>query len=249
MLAQDVGQQVNGAKALQQQWRAVGPTPRGADQRLWREFRQICDQIFAQRDADKAADLAQREHQQQALEAAVGKLEQAAADTTPQTASAASQRSLNAAITECGQPTPAQQQRISAANQTYDDLLSAAKHQKHQAQLEQWRIWDIEVSLAENNHQPMEPPDALFAARLEGKTAPEDWLKLTLTAEIAADLSSPEENQGERMALQIELMNAGVRKFTDADKKELLNRWCSAGPKDTAAEVLRDRFFAAIGHR
>jgi hypothetical protein len=55
-----------GAKALQLQWRNVGMTPRGADQRLWKRFRKICDEIFdrlgqertAQRSAQKQVESA-----------------------------------------------------------------------------------------------------------------------------------------------------------------------------------------------
>ncbi|MBY5926466.1 MULTISPECIES: DUF349 domain-containing protein [unclassified Halomonas] len=47
------------AKALQQRWRELGRAPKGEEQTLWREFRQLCDQIFAQRDAERD-DRAQR---------------------------------------------------------------------------------------------------------------------------------------------------------------------------------------------
>jgi len=47
------------AKALQQRWRELGRAPKGEEQTLWREFRQLCDEIFASRDSERD-DRAQR---------------------------------------------------------------------------------------------------------------------------------------------------------------------------------------------
>ena len=44
---------IDDAKSLQVSWREVGITPRGPDQRLWREFRKLSNKIFARRDEEK----------------------------------------------------------------------------------------------------------------------------------------------------------------------------------------------------
>lgn len=55
-LSSDDGRQaIEAIKALQQQWRAVGPLPRELDQRLWEEFRQHSDAVFQKRQQDFAA--------------------------------------------------------------------------------------------------------------------------------------------------------------------------------------------------
>ncbi|MBD3898475.1 DUF349 domain-containing protein [Halomonas sp. ML-15] len=51
------------AKQLQQRWRALGRAPKGEEQALWREFRGICDRIFASREAERN-DRAQRAQRQ-----------------------------------------------------------------------------------------------------------------------------------------------------------------------------------------
>lgn len=38
-------------KTLQRRWREIGITPRRPDQKLWREFRAVCDEVFGRRDA------------------------------------------------------------------------------------------------------------------------------------------------------------------------------------------------------
>ncbi|TDO01130.1 MULTISPECIES: DUF349 domain-containing protein [Halomonas] len=47
------------AKALQRRWRELGRAPKGEEQALWREFRSLCDNIFASREAARD-DQAQR---------------------------------------------------------------------------------------------------------------------------------------------------------------------------------------------
>ncbi len=58
LTSDDVRKAIDAAKALQQQWRAVGPVPRDADQRLWEVFRQHCDAVFQKREQDLATHTA-----------------------------------------------------------------------------------------------------------------------------------------------------------------------------------------------
>ena len=44
-----VTDQAESMKALQRRWKTVGPLPRRADQRLWKQFREQCDQVFEAR--------------------------------------------------------------------------------------------------------------------------------------------------------------------------------------------------------
>ncbi|MDM4769941.1 DUF349 domain-containing protein [Solimonas sp. SE-A11] len=53
---------IDAIKGLQQQWQAVGPVPREADQRLWGEFRQHCDAVFQRRQQAVAAFTADLEN-------------------------------------------------------------------------------------------------------------------------------------------------------------------------------------------
>ncbi|WP_163558167.1 DUF349 domain-containing protein [Halomonas sp. NO4] len=52
-------QRAETAKELQQRWRSLGRAPRGEEQALWREFRELSDRIFAAREA-RRDDRAQR---------------------------------------------------------------------------------------------------------------------------------------------------------------------------------------------
>nr|WP_298250351.1 DUF349 domain-containing protein [uncultured Halomonas sp.] len=58
------------AKALQRRWRELGRAPKGEEQALWREFRGLCDTIFASREAarnDSARRAGERVDAMQAL--------------------------------------------------------------------------------------------------------------------------------------------------------------------------------------
>ncbi len=251
LLDAELSTQIEGAKALQQRWRSVGKTPRGPDQRLWREFRAVCDQIFAQREADHQQRKAAVEAQYQALDEAVSALENATQQPQP---SKKELNQLSATIEQASvdlNVSPQSRKRIHSAQADYQKRLQAQARQQEQADLQQWREWDEQVSAAECTDAvaSLEAPHPVFAARLRGTASPADWLQLVLEAEIAADLPSPEADQGTRMALQIDLMNAGRRDLAAEDHRELLRRWCEAGPKAADLQSLRERFFHALQQR
>ena len=52
-------QRAEQAKTLQRRWRELGRAPKGEEQTLWREFRGLCDSIFAARESERD-DRAQR---------------------------------------------------------------------------------------------------------------------------------------------------------------------------------------------
>ena len=52
---QGLDARIQRAKTLQQDWRAIGITPRGPDQKLWRIFREHCDAIFNARETSRVA--------------------------------------------------------------------------------------------------------------------------------------------------------------------------------------------------
>ena len=87
--------------------------------------------------------------------------------------------------------------------------------------LMEFRAWDEQVSQAEAAGDSIVSPHALFNARVAGTAASEDLAKLTIEAEIAADIPGPEDEQSARMALQIDLMNRGRRNMQLIENQEL----------------------------
>ncbi|APE31182.1 hypothetical protein BOX17_09610 [Halomonas aestuarii] len=77
LLARDLppGKRADQAKALQRRWRALGRAPKGEEQALWREFRALCDDIFASREAARD-DQAQRNRARlEAMQALIDRLD------------------------------------------------------------------------------------------------------------------------------------------------------------------------------
>jgi len=240
-------------KALQQRWQQVGRTPRGPDQRLWRTFRTHCDAVFAQRDATKRAEKDVLTERYTALEAMIGEFEQALSTTAP---TKKSYTEMQVKLTQAAENLTLRgglRKNIDNVQAAYKRALVNEEHKRSVDQLGQWQQWDEIVSAAEASGSSIDSPHSVFNERLQGKPHEEDLLALTLEAEIAADIASPPEDQSQRMVLQVAFMNAGKRNLAAEDYRDLLQRWCAAGPKNLTESIdvqeLRQRFFAAIAQR
>jgi Domain of Unknown Function (DUF349) len=77
--AEDSRKAIDEAKVLQQKWKEVGLTPRDEGQRLWEEFRQHCDAVFAKRQQEYAEHSAGLETNKSKAVAACAELEKIAA--------------------------------------------------------------------------------------------------------------------------------------------------------------------------
>ena len=253
----DVRDKVERAKNLQQQWKEVGVTPRRPDQALWRDFRNACDQIFAAReDARRSADLsiqAAQEEVQALLDEFRGVLDAASGIND------ATLRDLQNRYQELP-GLPDRMQR--PADRDFSELmksgrmtLKAEKQAAEKRYLEDLRRLDVDLSVLEQRHidgedVSFESTDPLFDTRWQHIDDPvpiEDLQRLTIEAEIAAGLDSPQTDRERRLEIQVELMNTGRgREVLDVDGAELLKTWCTMGPKGSQADGLRGRFFGAI---
>ena len=247
----EVAAKVAEVKRLQQRWRAVGVTPRSADQKLWKAFRGHCDRIFNDRDA----------HRQQAAQ----RVDEALA--TAEDICLALQQALEASASE--QPDPGLVHRLRAElddlalpdrqrraalrrfeelAREYGTVLRIAKQKTLLADLEQLEAWDLEVSQAEAAGRPVEAPAPEFAGRGQGGAKGEQaLLELTVAAEIQAGIESPRQDAELRLQLQVRILNDSMNRGAQRKAaKELAAEWCRIGPKAPACDPLRRRFFAAL---
>lgn len=254
----DPRDKVTNAKHLQQRWTSVGITPRRPDQNLWRDFRKACDAIFTARDAaQRSADetISGNQHQAEAvIESFRAFLDDEDAALDP-----ASLRDFQKRFDELPRLPdrlfrPLERsfaELMRSARLALKDARSAAERQR----LKDLQGQDAAVAALEQRHRAgeavsFEPPDELFAGRWEqvDDAVPMEALhRLVIETEIAAEIRSPEADRERRMAIQVELMNAGrSREALTAEPAALTARWCAQGPKDAAVDPLRERFFAAI---
>ena len=235
------------AKQLQQRWQKIGPAPQQAERRLWNAFRSACDEIFQRSAAAYKADQDTLAAQQSILAAALDEFEQlhGSGDLTDLRAKYQAIEDQAASL----KLTAATRRRLDAAQQTLKDLTLSAKKVQKQQRLDQWQLWDIQISAAEQSGEHLEPPHPVFAARCRNAATSEDLHHLTLEAEIAADVASPIDDRQARMSLQVALMNKGLNNMGLVDNQQLIERWCASGPKCPSDESLRTRFFTALAHR
>ncbi|WP_416139405.1 DUF349 domain-containing protein [Halomonas sp. HK25] len=92
--AMPAARRAEAVKALQQRWRELGRAPRGEEQALWREFRTLCDQVFASREAERDDRVRQARERQEAMQTLIERMD------AWQPASSADEAALAAAIAE-----------------------------------------------------------------------------------------------------------------------------------------------------
>ena len=247
-----VAEKVAEAKRLQLRWREVGVTPRSADQKLWRQFRKQCDQIFAARDAD-------RQQSDQRIEDAVAAAEdicktleaalESESNSPPNRSLAARLRGELEALDLPERLRRPLAKRFDDLARSYGQLLLAAEWEMLRKKLEQLKSWDAEVSQAEAEGREAPVPAAIFNDRGkgEGGDVQEALLRLTLAAEVEAGIDSPAAEAGMRLQVQAEALQDRMgQRIGPKAPKELAEDWCRIGPKTAACDPLRERFFTAV---
>ena len=238
------------AKDLQQAWRDIGPTPRAADQKLWKRLRDACDQLFGERDrerdARREAESARASAAQDRLTAFEAELDATAADAIDRSLLAALRRDLKAHEPLGG----AERKRLQALTAAFEQRLGARHQAEAARRLDELEIQDQAVAAAERAAAAL--PDAAlallpaFAKRAAGKHDPRD---LTLEAEWLAGIESPAADAQRRLELQVAWLNQGMNGTARErpDPLALAERWCTlAAGADTAAhDGFRERLFAA----
>lgn len=228
--SEQVGAQL---KVLQQQWKNIGFAGRTQDQQLWQQFRAVCDQWFANREAAK---------QQQQSAQALLKVQQQEQLTSISTllVDASSQGALQQVLTEL--------------NQLYvsEDKELLAKKRQLQQQTEQ-KIADVQAAsvhsvyrqlfdaLAANEPQPAELPPIyrlVFNQQQEKTLSRAD---LTLALEWSADQASPVAESSRRQQVQMLLLTDKHNSGESINQEQLLARWLQFGPVTADETVLLQR--------
>ncbi|MCY4214723.1 MAG: DUF349 domain-containing protein [Gammaproteobacteria bacterium] len=247
----EVAAKVAEVKRLQQRWRAVGATPRSADQKLWREFRVCCDRIFSTRDAHRQQAERRVEEAVAAAEDICRTLQEALEASASQPPDPALAHRLRAELDDLGLPERHRRpalRRFEELARDYGQVLRIAKQRAALADLEQLEAWDVEVSQAEAQGRVVDAPAPQFAGRGQGSSCSEQALReLTVAAELQAGIESPSEDAELRLQVQVKSLNESMNRGTGRKAApELAAEWCATGPKSPACDPLRRRFFAAL---
>ena len=242
---------IHEAKGLQRQWRDVGMTPRGPDQKLWRQFREQCDLIFEARDSGRKQAASDRDSAIARAEAICETMQEAVAAANPATADRATLSRLRAELNAIRLPDRLEKslhRRFDEIARSYNQLILAGEIEALCRDLEQLKAWDIEVSQAEAEGRAIEPPTPAFAARGADDDEPVQALhRLTLEAELLAGIESPPADRQLRLEVQVDALNQSMgRRAAEKEPPEFAETWCRLGPKSDASGALRERFFSAL---
>ena len=248
-------------KKLQADWKRVGPTRRRIDQAMWKDFRGICDEVFATRDAG-------RQERRSRLAQAVDEANALTEDFAQAIAAVESTEEARWLLNACrariealeGLPRELERRAHRMLSDHEREIGLRAARQRLQAELDRVdRVDSLDARLAEIERDDGSKEAwlaeagelaSMFGARLDDRTSP-DLLalrRLAVEAEIGAGISSPPEDQSLRMEVQVGRLQSGLtsRDRDFADFESLLERWCAAATRQTGAEALRSRFFEAI---
>ncbi len=234
--------QVENVKRLQQEWKAIGSGLRSQEQKLWLEFREVCDAVFKDRAvAAEEQKIAQNVQLSQAAEHN-RLLAETLASWTAETANPAVLRDARAsfqAIGDLGRDGRAQIDEHGRLIREGEAKLATFALSRRREKLDHIRAIDTALDTGETIEIDTKLRN-YFGSRSAG--AAKDVQDLVLLAEIVAGRESPAEEQRQRMALQVELMN---RREGKPDAESLITRWCRLADKPADA-TQRARFWGAV---
>jgi exonuclease SbcC len=159
---QPVQTAVETLKELQRHWQSVGVTPRRKDQKLWKAFRDVCDQVFSARDSERTAHREALAGQTREGESICEELEHLI-DRRAESASNEHLQDTRRRFNQLELPREAAtrlQTRFDRAAKAYRGLLNEAARERERAQLR--RVLTLEQILAENEARAIagDVPDA-----------------------------------------------------------------------------------------
>ncbi|HET8790407.1 MAG TPA: DUF349 domain-containing protein [Modicisalibacter sp.] len=242
-------QRAEQAKALQHRWRELGRAPKGEEQALWREFRGLCDSIFAARESERD-DRAQRARDRlDAMQALIERID------AWQPASSADATTLDRAIIEAEELEPLPSGRRSdGMRRRWSGIVRARRERLSRLalneQIQRWQalrpLLDAHLqadarALNGQSIETIEASDALDddlreahrqrnAARRnpsEAARVEEALARLRVHLALLAGAKISREDEPLRLAIQVERLNDGLGKAETSKVDELHGVLCA----------------------
>ena len=238
------------AKALQKEWEAIGITHHSEDRRLWKAFRAACDRIFARLSQEREAQQQSRNAAAEEADGLIRQLEELA----PETAADEDIQRIQQAFDALELPRDGVNALRDRFRKALDHLESRRQELIRNQRYEQWLD-------ALNAHQKGEPvPVGSFSATARSPealtqetTAADQGRALCIRMEIATSAATPPEDQAQRMALQVNRLNEGIRGDQGPESQwdeidELLATWCELDPESGIEARHYERLGEALKH-
>ena len=231
-------------KKLQQDWKAIGPTPRGPDQRLWQDLRKYADSVFARMSEARDARKSEIDETVSKAEALVSNAEAAVANDD-MTLIKQARTDIDAMELPKGAHI-----RLTRALGEFEQQIQARKHAAVEAKAKgRWDTLQAALlnSVSEGSEAPQQGdlPNGIDATWFtQDKSADVSASELCIAMEILADVESPESDKQARMSVQVKRLAEGLGKgrSKDEERSELVKQWLTAD----ADKALAERFVKAL---
>lgn len=235
LLSLSVDEAVAGAKKLQQDWKLVGFAGK-TDQKLWSEFRLVCDQIFANKTAAKQQQELQWTEQQQLAETQFSEVAALCAQATTNADLQAAHSALKALDLPAKSVLLQQKQQLMVEMQQKLDALEQAtfnaSYQQLFAALEQADV----------------TADAIPARFRDdfGRGHESQLSRAQLTTAIEL-ISGKDCSAADKTQVQLQLLSDKHNSGTSLTVDALLKRWLSFGAVEAEEQGLVQRLKAVFG--
>ena len=242
--AEDISAAADVVKKLQQDWKAIGPTPRGPDQRLWQDLRKYADSVFARMSEARDARKSEIDETVSKAEALVSNAEAAVANDD-MTLIKQARTDIDAMELPKGAHI-----RLTRALGEFEQQIQARKHAAVEAKAKgRWDTLQAALlnSVSEGSEAPQQGdlPNGIDATWFtQDKSADVSASELCIAMEILADVESPESDKQARMSVQVKRLAEGLGKgrSKDEERSELVKQWLTAD----ADKELAERFVKAL---
>jgi hypothetical protein len=228
------------AKALQNDWKAIGITRHREDRKLWQAFRTACDQIFARRDAQRSAQQEATEQADQAALETVAQLRELGTESGDQSIAGAIEQLNGLAGNPLSKPVREQVQELKKR------LAQTARTRKLKQKINDWQ--SLVAGRVDNSLDPQTAPESW--ARLAQNQPAVSGRDLAIRAEILAGADTPEQDQPRRMEIQVQRLTEGMGNTeTEAPAQELeklIALWCLHPEVEDVSASNADRLNRAL---
>ena len=232
------------AKALQKEWESIGITRHSEDRRLWKAFRAACDRIFERVGREREAQEQSRNAAAQEADALIGQLE----TLDPASVEEAELRRYRDAFNELELP----RDRINAFRDRFQKALDGVQDERFEA-LRRERYDQWVTALEKHRKGEPVPPQSFRLPPLSPETATHETAlanqarALCIRVEIVTNAATPPQDQAQRMALQVNRLNEGIRGDQSIESQwdeidSLLATWCELD----LAEAIEGRYYERL---
>ncbi len=256
-------------KNLQEQWKNVGRTYRKAEQQLWTQFRTVCDQVFAKRQAifdEMRAEKDQIVQQANTLIAQISELAQQAGNQLQ------SQSTMIGELKEAfHQLSEVPKTELIKFEKVVKNIEQKIARHRSQSQQEIWlNLFTLHTQLTNSEQKALEDSDReQLIANIEAQKLPAqcaDILKtrvlsteainaeqslaalklLCIRAEILANKDSPAEDKTLRMQYQVQALQENFGAARADTQEQLAREWISyRGCPTKELAALQQRFLSS----